>query len=156
TCEEKRADDVPFSSPRSRAEITAARESCQARQPRTCRRNELTMATTVLKAPLARPTRAPLAIFLVALAVGLVIVLVGFRSQTLVDTKFDPYLFGEMGRSLARGDGFEPYGVLIKRRAPLYPLMIGAVYFVFGEQPMVVLLVQCLLLAGTCLLVLDI
>src|SRR5262249_40885358 len=110
----------------------------------------------VLKAPLARPTRAPLAIFLVALAVGLVIVLVGFRSQTLVDTKFDPYFFGEMGRSLARGDGFEPYGVLIKRRAPLYPLMLGAVYFVFGEQPMVVLLVQCLLLAGTCLLVLDI
>lgn len=97
-----------------------------------------------------------MAIFLLALAIALAMALVGFSAQTLVDTKFDPYDFGRMGKSLASGEGFEPYGVLIKRRAPLYPLMIGAVYSVFGEQPMLVLLLQCLLLAGTCVLVLDI
>lgn len=96
------------------------------------------------------------AIFLVALAVGMAMVFVGFRMQSMVDTKFDPYYFGEMGKSLARGDGFASFGVLIQRRAPLYPLMIGGIYWLFGEQSTLVLLAQCLLLAGTCVLVFDI
>src|SRR5438309_1615651 len=49
--------------------------------------------------------RPYLVIFLVASAVGLAMVFVGVRSQSLVDTKFDPYYFGEMGKSLAHGDG---------------------------------------------------
>jgi 4-amino-4-deoxy-L-arabinose transferase-like glycosyltransferase len=95
-------------------------------------------------------------IFVGALAIGLAMVFVGFHMQNLVDTKFDPYDFGAMGKSVARGDGFAPFGNLIERRAPLYPLMIGAVYFLFGEQPTLVLVLQSVLLAGTCVLVFDI
>jgi 4-amino-4-deoxy-L-arabinose transferase-like glycosyltransferase len=94
-------------------------------------------------------------VFLLSLASGLAMVFLGFRSQSLVDTKFDPYFFGEMGKSLARGDGFAPFGVLLKRRAPLYPLAIGAIYVVFGEHPRLVQLFQCLLFASTCWLVFD-
>ena len=46
----------------------------------------------------------------------------------------DPYFFGDMGRSIAAGDGFEGYGTLITRRAPLYPLMIGAIFWLFGDH----------------------
>ncbi len=100
--------------------------------------------------------RLALTVFLVALATGLVMVFVGFRSQGLVDTKFDPYYFGEMGKSIVHGDGFAPYGSLIQRRAPLYPLLIAGVYYTFGEQPVLVYVVQALLLAATCVLVFDI
>jgi 4-amino-4-deoxy-L-arabinose transferase-like glycosyltransferase len=103
-----------------------------------------------------RKTRSFLTIFLLSLGAALAMVFIGFHVQTLVDNTFDPYSFGEMGKSLARGDGFAPFGSLIQRRAPLYPLMIGAVYFVFGEQSTLVLLLQCVLFAGTCLLVFDI
>jgi 4-amino-4-deoxy-L-arabinose transferase-like glycosyltransferase len=103
-----------------------------------------------------RVLRTSIVIFLVAFCVGLAMVFVGFRSQSFVDSSFDPYYFGEMGKSLARGDGFAPFGSLIQRRAPLYPLMIGAIYTLFGEQPMLVLIAQCLLLAATCVVVFDI
>jgi 4-amino-4-deoxy-L-arabinose transferase-like glycosyltransferase len=84
---------------------------------------------------------------------GLAMVFIVFGAQSLVDTKFDPYYFEAMGKSLARGDGFLPYGLLIKRRSPLYPMLIGAVYLVFGEHARLVQLLQCLLHAGTCALV---
>ncbi|MEO7360829.1 MAG: glycosyltransferase family 39 protein [Gemmatimonadaceae bacterium] len=90
-----------------------------------------------------------------ALAASLFVVLFGFRAQGFVSTTFDPYFFGKMGASIARGDGFMPFGNLIQRRAPLYPLVIGGVYWVFGEKPVLVLLLQCLLHAGTCLLLFD-
>jgi 4-amino-4-deoxy-L-arabinose transferase-like glycosyltransferase len=103
-----------------------------------------------------RLLRSALVIFFAAFAVGLAMVFVGFRLQTLVEASFDPYYFGEMGKSIAHGDGFAPFGTLIQRRAPLYPLMIGGIYFVFGEQSTFVLIAQCLLLAGTCVLAFDI
>jgi len=103
-----------------------------------------------------RARLAPWALPLVlALLAASLTVFVGFRSQDLVDTRFDPYYFGKMGASLARGDGFLPFGTLIKRRAPLYPLTIGGVYWLFGERPTLILLLQCLLHAGTCLLIFD-
>lgn len=90
-----------------------------------------------------------------ALAASLFAVVVGFDAQRFVDTRFDPYFFGKMGASIARGDGFMPFGNLIQRRAPLYPLVIGGVYWVFGERPLLVLLLQCILHAGTALLLFD-
>ena len=41
---------------------------------------------------------------------------------SVADAGFDPYYFGEMGRSIAHGHGFEGFGNLIQRRAPLYPI----------------------------------
>jgi len=87
----------------------------------------------------------------VALAAALFVVFVGFRAQRFVNTSFDPYYFGKMGTSIARGDGFLPFGTLIQRRAPLYPLLIGGVYWAFGERPLLVLLLHCALHVGTTL-----
>jgi 4-amino-4-deoxy-L-arabinose transferase-like glycosyltransferase len=101
------------------------------------------------------PPRWGARIFLLALALGLLMVFVVFGSQSMVSNRFDPYFFGEMGKSLARGEGFAAYGSLIKRRAPLYPMAIGAIYSLFGERPVLVQIFQCLLLAGTCALVYD-
>ncbi len=100
--------------------------------------------------------RGLLVVFVGALIVGLAMVLVGFHLQTFVDTTFDPYYFGEMGKSIAHGDGFASFGSLIQRRAPLYPIMIGGIYFVFGEQSTLVLLAQCVLFAMTAALTWDI
>ena len=121
----------------------------------------LQASATSVRAPMLAPATSrvvwiSLAIFVVALAAGMAMIFVGFRMQTFADTTFDPYYFGEMGKSLARGDGFASFGVLIQRRAPLYPLMIGGIYWLFGEQPTLVLLVQSLLLAATCVVVFDI
>jgi 4-amino-4-deoxy-L-arabinose transferase-like glycosyltransferase len=102
-----------------------------------------------------RPRPYAAIVFALALAASLAMVFVGFRSQSLVDTRFDPYFFGKMGKSLADGHGFLPYGTFIKRRAPLYPLVIGGIYSAFGEHPLLVLLLQCLCVAGTATLVFD-
>ena len=82
-------------------------------------------------------------------------VFVGFKAQSFVQDVADPYYFGEMGKSLARGEGLLQYGVLLRRRAPLYPLVIGGLYSLFGENPLWVQLLQCLLAAGTCWLAYD-
>ena len=115
-------------------------------------------STSVATPPRVRvsPARAYGLVFVGALVIALAIVFVGFRVQTMVDTTFDPYNFGAMGKSLASGDGFAPFGNLIERRAPLYPMMIGAIYFVFGEQSTLVSVVQAVLLAATCVIVFDI
>lgn len=89
-----------------------------------------------------------------SLFVSLIAVFVIFPSQTLVANTPDPYNFSELGKAVARGEGF--HGQMLGRRAPLYPLVLGAIYFVFGEHEVIVQLVQCLLLAGICLLVRDI
>jgi 4-amino-4-deoxy-L-arabinose transferase-like glycosyltransferase len=96
-----------------------------------------------------------LGIFVVALFVGLVMVFGVFPSQSFVRDAADPYSFGEMGKSLARGEGFLEHGTLLKRRAPLYPMALGGIYFLFGDQPVLVQLLQVLLFAGTCVLVFD-
>jgi len=97
-------------------------------------------------------TRIPWLLFGLATLTAMAVVLVGFRSQGLVDTRPDPYWFLAMGTSLARGEGLSAYGSLLHRRAPLYPFMIGAIYKVFGEHPFLVQLVQTALFAGTCVL----
>jgi len=96
-----------------------------------------------------------LAIFLFAIVTGLAMVLIVFKAQSFVDNAPDPYYFGEMGKSVARGEPLSEYGTLLHRRAPLYPLLIGVIYSIFGESPMVVYLLQVLLLAGTAWLVYD-
>src|SRR5262245_49837138 len=82
----------------------------------------------------AHAKRWGLAVFLFALALGLVMVLVVFRSQSFVDNVPDPYYFGEMGKSVARGEPLSEYGSLLHRRSPMYPLVIGGLYSIFGEH----------------------
>jgi len=102
--------------------------------------------------------REAVLVFLAGFAVALSMVLWGFHSQSLVQdpfNKLDPYHFGAMGSSLARGEGFAAYGVVLDRKSPLYPLLIGGIYYLFGEHSFLVKLVQCLCFAATCALVYD-
>jgi 4-amino-4-deoxy-L-arabinose transferase-like glycosyltransferase len=95
-------------------------------------------------------------VFGVALLTGLAMAFVVFRFQSLVDANVDPYYFGEMGRSIAQGHWFEGFGTLIKRRAPLYPLVLGGLFFVFGDYGRLVFVLHALMFAGTCVLAYDI
>jgi hypothetical protein len=94
-------------------------------------------------------------VFLFGLITSLVMVFGVYEAQSLVDESFDPYGFGKMGKSLADGDGLGEYGSVLNRKGPLYPAVIGGIYFVFGDNARLVLVLQSLLLAGTCWLVFD-
>jgi 4-amino-4-deoxy-L-arabinose transferase-like glycosyltransferase len=97
--------------------------------------------------------RSDLVVFGLALGVSLLTLFFLWRAQSVVDSRPDPYYFSAMGKSLARGEGLAKYGEVLHRRGPLYPLLIGAVYSILGEKEPLILLIQCLLHAGTCFLV---
>jgi 4-amino-4-deoxy-L-arabinose transferase-like glycosyltransferase len=105
---------------------------------------------------LTRPSqrRDRLIVLGTSLLVSLVVVLVVFPSQGLVQNSPDPYGFSAMGQGIARGEGF--HGEILGRKAPLYPLFLGAIYWLFGTREWVVQLAQSLMLAGTALLAQDI
>jgi hypothetical protein len=106
--------------------------------------------------PAARQPRwLDLLAFLAGLTTALAMVFFLFGTQSFVQDRFDPYFFGEMGKSLARGEGFAAYGTLLKRRSPMYPMFIGGIYYLFGEQPRLIQILQCLMLGATCWLVFD-
>ena len=94
-------------------------------------------------------------VFAFALGTGLLMGFVVFRVQSLVDQNTDPYFFGDMGKSIADGNGFEGFGSLITRRAPLYPIVIGGVYAVFGDHQKLIVLLHVLMFSGTCVLAYD-
>ena len=94
-------------------------------------------------------------VFAFALGTGLLMGFVVFRVQSLVDQNIDPYFFGDMGKSIADGNGFEGFGSLITRRAPLYPIVIGGVYAVFGDHQKLIVLLHVLMFSGTCVLAYD-
>jgi 4-amino-4-deoxy-L-arabinose transferase-like glycosyltransferase len=87
----------------------------------------------------------------VALAASLTMVFAVFRRQSLVANSGDPYNYGEIAR------GFVQHGftTLTRRAASLYPEWLAIVYRLGGNDLAVVLL-QCLLHVGTCLLVFSI
>ena len=87
-------------------------------------------------------------IFAVAMAASLTMVFGVFRQQSLVANSGDPYHYGEIAR------GFVQHGFtsLTRRAASLYPELIALVYRLGGND-LAVVLVQCFLHAGTCLLV---
>jgi 4-amino-4-deoxy-L-arabinose transferase-like glycosyltransferase len=84
----------------------------------------------------------------VALAASLAMVFGVFSHQGLVANYGDPYQYGEIAR------GFVQHGfiTLTRRAASLYPELIALVYR-FGGNDSAVVLLQCFLHAGTCLLV---
>jgi len=86
-------------------------------------------------------------IVVVAMAASLTMVFGVFGHQSLVANTGDPYHYGEIAR------GFVQHGftTLTRRAASLYPELIALVYGLGGNDFAVVLL-QCILHAGTCLL----
>jgi len=102
----------------------------------------------VLNPELNRNARYRAIIVGVAIAASLLMVFGVFRHQSLVANAGDPYSYGEIAR------GFVQHGftTLTRRAASLYPELIAVVYRLGGNDFAVVLL-QCFLHAGTCLLV---
>jgi len=105
-----------------------------------------------LESILRNERRADQFAFLLALLVALVVVVVVWRVQKVVDGRPDPYHFSAMGQSLANGEGFAKYGEVLHRRGPLYPLVLGLIYKLFGVNVAIVQLVQSLCHAGTTML----
>ena len=95
-----------------------------------------------------------LAVTTVALLVALVVVFFVWPAQRLVDTSSDPYNYSAIARQIVT-EGFAVYG-LNKREASLYTQTIAAVYWVAGERPMLIKLLQCFMFAATCLVMFDI
>jgi 4-amino-4-deoxy-L-arabinose transferase-like glycosyltransferase len=83
----------------------------------------------------------------IAIAAALTMVFAVFRQQTLVANSGDPYHYGEIAR------GFVQHGftTLTRRAASLYPEWLALIYRLGGDD-LVVVLLQSLLHAGTCLL----
>jgi 4-amino-4-deoxy-L-arabinose transferase-like glycosyltransferase len=84
----------------------------------------------------------------VALVAALLMVLLLFRRQGLVDNAGDPYGYG----AIARGFVEHGFNKLTRRAASLYPTFLSIVY-ALGGTDFVVHLLQCLMHAGTCALV---
>jgi 4-amino-4-deoxy-L-arabinose transferase-like glycosyltransferase len=84
----------------------------------------------------------------VAIVAALAMSLGFFRAQSLVASAGDPYAFGEIARGLMN----HGLTTLTRRAASLYPESIAIVYRLGGDNFSVVLL-QCVLHAGTCLVV---
>ena len=84
----------------------------------------------------------------VATAAALLMVLLFFQFQTLVLNTGDPYDYGNIAR------GFVEHGFtkLTRRAASLYPELIAVVYRAGGSDHVIILL-QCLFHAATCVLV---
>lgn len=89
----------------------------------------------------------------VSLLVSLIVVFVVFPAQQMVANQPDPYSFGALGRDIANGLGFR--GEMLGRRAPLYPILVGVLYTVFGAHEWIVQVAQCLMLATVAVLVYD-
>lgn len=83
----------------------------------------------------------------VAMAASSMMVFAVFRRQSLVANSGDPYHYGEIARGLVQ-HGFT---TLTRRAASLYPELLAFIYQLGGNDFAVVLL-QCFLHAGTCLL----
>lgn len=84
----------------------------------------------------------------VAFAAALGMVLFLFRKQLLVAHSADPYDYGKIARGFLE-HGFDK---LTRRGAMLYPHFLAVIYWLGGSD-FVVLLLQCLFHAGTCVLV---
>jgi 4-amino-4-deoxy-L-arabinose transferase-like glycosyltransferase len=85
-----------------------------------------------------------------------------YGQQGLIDPAVDLNGFGGIARSLAAGDGFSSGAGPTTRRAPLYPLLGGALLAMFGEEtagmtdavfyrPLII--ANCVILGLTCLVV---
>jgi len=84
----------------------------------------------------------------VAIAASLMMVFAVFRQQSLVANAGDPYHYGE----IARGFVQHGFNTLTRRAASLYPELIAFVYRLGGND-LAVVLIQCSLHVGTCLIV---
>jgi 4-amino-4-deoxy-L-arabinose transferase-like glycosyltransferase len=105
-------------------------------------------------APTAQPNRDARnisVIIAVALAACLAMVFVVFRQQSLVANSGDPYRYGALAHGLVE-HGFT---TLTRRGATLYVEWLAVIYRLGGNDFVVVLL-QCLLQVGMCLLVYSI
>jgi 4-amino-4-deoxy-L-arabinose transferase-like glycosyltransferase len=95
------------------------------------------------------------AVFALGLTTALFVAFVVFRLQGFIDKDIDPYGFGKMGETIAAGHWFQGAGNLLHRKAPLYPLVIGMIYALFGDHARLIFVLHAFYFAGTCVLAFD-
>jgi 4-amino-4-deoxy-L-arabinose transferase-like glycosyltransferase len=102
------------------------------------------------------------AVFVYGTLVAAAFAFLVYGRQGVIDPAVDLNGFGGIARSLANGDGFSSGAGPTTRRAPLYPLLGGALLAMFGEEtpgmtdavfyrPLII--ANCLILGLTCLVV---
>ena len=105
-----------------------------------------TMSAAHINYP-SQHTKYSVIVAVVATAAALLTVLVFFHSQNLGLETTDPYGYGQIAREFAE-HGFTK---LTRRAASLYPELVAVVYRLGGSDYVVIFL-QCLFHAGTCVL----
>jgi hypothetical protein len=95
----------------------------------------------------------PLAsVFVLALVIRL-INLALLRGNDAFFAEPDALGYWGLGAALAKSDSFWPTLWSMTDRMPLYPLLLGGIYKIFGDVPRAVALLQALIDAGTCTLI---
>ena len=89
------------------------------------------------------------------LATALTVAFVLFHFQGFIDKDIDPYGFGKIGESIASGHWFGGAGLIVQRKAPLYPLVIGGIYALLGTHVNLIFLLHSAYFAATCFLAFD-
>jgi 4-amino-4-deoxy-L-arabinose transferase-like glycosyltransferase len=119
---------------------------------------ELSPPAADLAAPASR-RRRPVpwgwVVFGAGLATALTVAFVLFHIQGFIDKDIDPYGFGKIGESIASGHWFGGAGLIVQRKAPLYPLVIGGIYALLGTHVNLIFLLHSAFFAATCFLAFD-
>jgi 4-amino-4-deoxy-L-arabinose transferase-like glycosyltransferase len=100
-------------------------------------------------------------VFLVAIAVRLTFILLLGSEQRLYDSNFDQNIYIDIARNLLEGRGFSvSYDIFVASsnrptsiQPPVYPFMLASVFALFGENYLLVRLVQILMSAAICVCV---
>ena len=90
-----------------------------------------------------------LAVFVLALLIRLTNVAL-LHGGNAFFAEADAITYWAMGAALAKPSGFWPTLSSMTDRMPLYPLLLAAVWSIFGDAPRVVAVIQAVIDAGTC------
>jgi hypothetical protein len=91
-------------------------------------------------------------VFILGLIVRLInLALLGGRDAFFAEQ--DTLAYWALGAALAKPESFWPTLSSVTDRMPLYPLLLASVQYAFGDVPRVVALIQAIIDAGTCSLI---
>lgn len=91
-------------------------------------------------------------VFVLALLVRLInLAFLAGNEPFFVET--DGFAYWKLGAQLARAESFWSTLLAETDRMPLYPLLLGGIRHIFGDVPRIVVILQAVIDAGTCVLI---
>ena len=91
-------------------------------------------------------------VFLLALLVRLINLAFLTGNQSFF-AETDAFAYWKLGAGLARPESFWSTLLAETDRMPLYPLLLGGIRHIFGDDPRMVAILQAVIDAGTCALI---